>query len=722
MSARTGPAQGLAPKDIAMSEFRRLRQILISADRYQQAVSKPWFGPVRMTAPLLIAATLAVVIAAFANSWVRANQLEIWHANQELGYIDGAPSFSTADAPFFLRYARLHKDGSDILDLDRIRLYPNRAGLAEEAEPDTSIFDWPLISAALSAFSANSDIRTLLTSANMMIIVTAAATALMIAICFGAAGYWTEGGVAAIGGGLCSAYLVRSSIGRIDTDQLNLGFFYLLFGLMVFAGRATTKLTCLGWCALAGLSANLFLWWYDNFEIIYICSAALFWSLWSTQRHFATTSAGTAVFLMTSGTGFKNPFESNYFRSTLENENFIFPNTFQTITELKQATVIEILTYICGSFEMGIVCLAGLVLFLVRHPVIAITFGPLVAFSLLNFLIGNRAIFYSAPIMWFGAAFLITTAARFIAANLSEDGYVDRQNQIATIFAAGLAMLIGWVNSATDYVPRPSFPKPVLEGFASLKTSVDPANAVVATWWDYGYASMLFNDIPTLHDGGSQTTPSTHFVATALLDKEQDVTVGNLKFLITSGHKGIAAENSVAGLRQKFSEAANAPSPDLYLVVTSQMAGWMSSISQIGNWDIERGEPVDLRGNPNGPLVNYERLNCRLAGYPDTLTCSGAAIDLERGLVNGAPVLAGWAHSQDGAIVRNRTFDHEGNLAAQIVQTGNRINVFLMHRQLFESSFNELYYLGQIDHPSISLHYDNYPHIRIYKINGEPAG
>ena len=121
---------------------------------------------------------------------------------------------------------------------------------------------------------------------------------------------------------------------------------------------------------------------------------------------------------------------------------------------------------------MGIVCLAGLALFLVRHPVIAIAFGPLVAFGLLNFLIGNRAIFYSAPIMWFGAAFLMTTAARFIAANLSEDGYVDCRNQIATIFAVGLAMLVAWVNSATDYVPRPSFPKPVLEGFASLKTTV----------------------------------------------------------------------------------------------------------------------------------------------------------------------------------------------------------------------------------------------------------
>ncbi len=121
-------------------------------------------------------------------------------------------------------------------------------------------------------------------------------------------------------------------------------------------------------------------------------------------------------------------------------------------------------------------------------------------------------------------------------------------------------------------------------------------------------------------------------------------------------------------------------------------------------------------------MVDYEPLNCRLGGYPKTLACAGTAFDLERGLINGAPLLAGWAHSQNGTTVRGKSFGHDGDFGVQIIQAGNRISVFLMHRQLFESSFNELFYLGQIDHPSISLHYDNYPHIRIYKIDGEPAG
>ncbi len=292
---------------------------------------------------------------------------------------------------------------------------------------------------------------------------------------------------------------------------------------------------------------------------------------------------------------------------------------------------------------------------------------------------------------------------------------------ISIIFGGCLATIICLANSPIRYIPNASFSKPILDGFASLRSKENSRYGVVVSWWDYGYASLFLNQLPVLHDGGSHTTPTTHFVATALLDADQTGSIGNLKFLGTKGHKGIAEQTTVAGLKTQFSQALDAPSPDLYLVVTGQMAGWISSISQIGNWDIETGTPVIPRGNNNGPQVFYEPLNCRLAGYPQRLNCAGVRFDLEKGLVNGVPALAGWAHSQDGALVRRQDFENDGDFALQIVQIGSRINVFFMHRQLFESTFNELYHLGQIDHPSISLHYDDYPHIRIYKMKGDPA-
>ena len=698
------------------------KTIMNASAQYKLHVSVPWFTPLERPFKFIILGLLLIGLAMAGNNWVRHLQLASWQQATEQTHIRQAPLFSTADAPYFLRMAR-SIDGPDGTDaFQKIRLFPNLVDSPANEAENASLRAWPLLSVMLAYMSKERDIGTLLVLANTIIIVTAAATALMIAICFGAAGYWNEGAVAALGGGLNSAYLVRSSIGRIDTDQLNLGFMYLMFGLVVLAGRAKTRIQAIIWSVAAGLCANLFMWWYGKPELIAMAAIALVWLLCCLQRNILTVLAGTTVFLALSDIVFFKPLTSAYLKGVLSEASFIFPNTFQTITEIRQVSLLQVLINASGSVEMGIVCLAGLALFFIRHPIIAIAYGPLVAFGLLNFVIGNRAIFYSAPIMWFGAAFLMTTGARFVAANLSAAGYTTRRDQTATILAASVAMVVAWVNSPTDYVPRPSFPKTVLEGLASLKDSADPDNSVVATWWDYGYASMFFNELPTFHDGGTQTTPSTHFVATAFLDADQARSIGNLKFLSTKGHKGIAEQTTVAGLKAQFSEALNAPSPDLYFVVTGQMAGWMGSISTIGNWDIETGKPVTPRGNPNGPILDYQRLNCRLAGYPQSLTCGSATFDLERGLVNGAPVLAGWAHAQDGTLVRRQSFRHDGHLALQIVQTGNRISAFLMHRQLFESTFNELYHLGQIDHPSISLHYDDYPHIRIYKLEGTPAG
>ena len=250
--------------------------------------------------------------------------------------------------------------------------------------------------------SAGDDLPAYLAVGNRGLLVTSALTAVAVAICFGASGYWTQGAIAGLGGGLSAAYLIRSSIGRIDTDQLNLGFMYLMFGLVVFAGRASSRLWCFAWCVAAGLSANLFMWWYGKPELIVMAAIAHAWLLACLQRRILTVLTGTAIFLALSDVTSFNPFTSTYLKDVLADASFIFPNTFQTITEIRQVSFSQILGSATGSVEMGLVCLTGLALFLIRHPVIAIAYGPLVAFGLLNFIIGNRAIFYSAPIMWFG--------------------------------------------------------------------------------------------------------------------------------------------------------------------------------------------------------------------------------------------------------------------------------------------------------------------------------
>ncbi|MEC8088868.1 MAG: hypothetical protein VX120_02450, partial [Pseudomonadota bacterium] len=173
-------------------------------------------------------------------------------------------------------------------------------------------------------------------------------------------------------------------------------------------------------------------------------------------------------------------------------------------------------------------------------------------------------------------------------------------------------------------------------------------------------------------------------------------------------------------LNSHFDDASSMVSPTLYIAVTSQMAGWMGSISKIGNWDIEKGQPISLRNNPDGSQVHYRRLNCRFNDYPRSLNCQGVDIDLQRGRINGRSPLVGWTHTKDGSILRGHSFDHDADHAIQITEDNGRLTAYLLHRQLYESTFNKLYVQGLVEHPAISLHYDDYPHIRIYRIDGNP--
>jgi dolichyl-diphosphooligosaccharide--protein glycosyltransferase len=684
---------------------------------------RPWLGPLPMTRGLILAAVVFALIAVFANVKVRYDQGQIWKANPEITTIAGAMSFSSADAPYFLGHAAAAKDGLAPDEYLRKRAYPNAEIMYQQRADNAPAAKRPLLSTLISWLAPSSSPGDLLTAAHTILLASAGMTALMIILTFGAAGYWLEGTVAAIGGGLSSAYLGRSSFGRIDTDQLNLGLMYLMFGLVMMSARSRTILATLLWCIAAGATASIFMAWYGKSELIWMAMAAYFWLLIILQRNVPTTALCILLFYVFAPVTLPNPFESIYVQPNIVRGDFLFPNTLDTITEVARSSKADILVRAAGSVEMGLVCLTGLTLWAARHPIMAIAYGPLAAFAILNFLIGNRAVFYSAPIFWFGAAFLMTSAARFVTEAISSQPntvtHTRRVSSPVSIAVVSLSLVIAWVNTPTGYVPRPSFPKPVLEGLVELENIAESHASVVATWWDYGYASLFLNKIPTLHDGGSQTGPATHFFAQALLKADQTQTVRTLQFLTSQSIKDIQQYSSRAALFDDFNQPADGHVPDIYLIFTSQMDGWISTISLLGNWDIETGKPIVLTENNGASHVEYIGLGCNYRRFPSAIACGNDSFDFDRGLMNNAPVITGWTRARGGFAEDVRQYHENAPFGVQTLQINNRLASQLMHRQLYDSSYNKLFHLGLVEAPGVTLVYDDYPHIRIYKITGQ---
>ena len=200
-----------------------------------------WFRQLDSSKLYIVFALVISIAAVSTNSFVRYSQYQsIQNSSVGETWLSDA-FFSTADAPYFVKLAQIHHTGASVNSLERIRNYPNNLMKNRIENQVDRVTDFPLISVILSLTTSNSSPPNFIQTGNQILIVTAGLTALMIIICFGSIGYWLEGAVAAVGGGLSATYLIRSSSGRIDTDQLNLGFLYLLFGLAIFAAKAKSR-------------------------------------------------------------------------------------------------------------------------------------------------------------------------------------------------------------------------------------------------------------------------------------------------------------------------------------------------------------------------------------------------------------------------------------------------------------------------------------------------
>ena len=191
--------------------------------------------------------------------------------------------------------------------------------------------------------------------------------------------------------------------------------------------------------------------------------------------------------------------------------------------------------------------------------------------------------------LWFGFGWLLILAFRWAGQYLNQP-----RLQLAVLPVAlmlGLASV--WGASPTNFVQAPTFDKQTVTHFQKLETLLPASDAVVASWWDYGYMSMLTNGKPTLHDGGSQTSPTTHFIANNLLRRSQKEAALELNVLGNTGYAGVIAHR----LKDKENSIeARSYDTAIYLVLTQDMTRWMPSISKIGAFDIEAGKPYQFDG------------------------------------------------------------------------------------------------------------------------------
>jgi len=763
---------------------------------------------------------LVLMVCFLVSVLVRYQQFETWEKTPAAYFVGERPMMATLDAPYWLRLAREYNEGI-YNQKDGLRGYPGSTDTFKEMSPKNlslplkytdqtpaSSFSYlspspeapviryrsvPLLSfliAHLTPFFNNNYYL----AGTLLIPVFASLFILPLGIYFFRIGVPLSGLLGGLIGTFAGGYYMRSSIGRIDTDMLNL-FFPVLAGLFILlAGKAKTERNVLLYSVGAGLSLFLFQWWYAKAAFTLAYFMVLVFSLYIQQKSFRTVLLSALLFVLCahpetvmSGTGSVENLLETYFvieetASSIVIDNgttpATFPNVFKTISEADTVHMDEVFRRVLSNTMIGWTgFLAFFALVILRWRVL-LPLVPMLALGLLSFQSSNRFIMFLAPFIGIGlgwllqlgveGVFLLITknidhrdvegkevkrkrlkakgslwakiivwlsmdfyangrapkgtknvktnqqiVAKEVAKNIYhrdiEDTKVDwwnwvRQGTLYLWMAVFFWLISG--QTAISFVPGPSIHTGLYATFLEVKKRV-PEDAVLLTWWDYGFAITDATGLSTFHDGSAQFSPKTYFIARGLISPDPEELYYITQYLATKGNRGIAENNtSPETLLEAVRNPQHKPWDPIYLFFTADMTGKYGAISKLGSWDIVNGG-----SKPRG----YQNLACNKITNEE-MNCRGAKIDLKAGKINNQVPLKRMIFIRDGKVLREQKFGHAQGYSLQILVTGQQIvEVQLIDEEVFRSNYNQMFLLGKYDLELFEETYNAFPFSRLYR-------
>jgi len=640
-----------------------------------------------------------------------------WEKNRTVYFDGGSPMMSTLDAYKWLRYADEYKKGTygETPEIDPLMYYPDK-----KYKPKyVPMISWLI---AKLSFIGGGDLHK---TGVLMIPFLASLLVIPIGLYLFRCGLGIAGLGAAMTGSLGYMYLLRSSVGRVDTDLLNLFFPFLASFLLLMAGTVESKIKTYVSSALAGLTMLLFYWWYAHpgMTVVYFVVLVVF--LLISKKDLKTIGIASLLFFIFSG-------PPTFYAGLLNVLGFLkvyiiggktieagFPDIYKTIIEARHVSTAVSLRYNFGTagFLVGKtgmldiltgVGLAGALAAFVFNYKKMLPLVPVFLLGFASFKGASRFTMYMSPLAGLGLGYILYVFGYVLVEKVKVKRFIA-EALTASILLCGLLMIFS--KTSFSYVPRPSISKDVYKEISGLKDKLPP-DSVVLSWWDYCLAIEERTGFATYHNGMSQRTPKTYFIAKALTGMSQkelrNITAfihneGNEKIqqMLDSGEKVDDIINKVKRYDKKI-EGKRA-----FLVITADMIRKFQPIASIGNWDFDTGK---------GHGGAYRGIKC--SGVKNgVLICGKDRIDMKKGLINGSVRLAGMVDVNNGQIKSEQTYRSGEGAFLQIVRQGNRVlGIYILEREVFFSNMNRLFFIGKSDTPDIKEVYTKLPQIRVYEI------
>lgn len=680
---------------------------------------------------IILILIILILSSIFINFQSRNYEKNFWEDAPEIYSAGGVKLVRSGDPAYYVGISKFIKENRLMSDYESSINFPTKFNNAKA----------PLLSKMIAHLSKDSSLNEIISSANKIVLFSSILTALGIFFLFFVINRPFDGVIASIGGGMSSEYYFRSGHGYIDTDILNLFFFYSIFALIYLSSRNQLWIKNIIWVVLAGALAKIFYLWYPKPEIIYLCLLSLFYFSTINTKDIIKILVNCIIFIIITDPFIyidvlsvftNNLYLSNYLSANVTIESLVtkntlnFNNTFNFIGELRDINFTNLFE-IEESIYLGLFCLTGLLLWAIAYPKIFLGTMPLCFFFLLSIFLGKRALFYSMPFMWFGFSYFIN----FLLYKFSSTGKILFNKNLIHMFSS--MFIIIFIITLHDPFNR-KFSQPwinnnIVKSMIDLgKIVKDRNNSLIVADWSYGYQSLMYNDIPILIHPGSPSSPRHYFISRAFTAFSLDETSKIINY-VASGQVEKINKKEIDSFEKLAKDiySTSKSELDIYLFLTDHQRSWINATGAVAYWDIEKNKPYYFKDKNAYDVLNFLEVFCNPLDeatletkcfFDEGKQGKMYNVNLNLGLWDDRPILSRVVQITDQNVDLNEEYNKADDYYVfQIVKNSknNKYQTFLLHEAIYKSSYNQLFHLNRND--NYELVYDNYPHVKIYKIN-----
>ncbi|NPA54620.1 MAG: hypothetical protein GXO21_08160 [Aquificae bacterium] len=658
---------------------------------------------------------LFIFIPILIGLYVRFDDLKIWLKNKHFYFFKDRAIFTGNDSFFFARYAEEYFSG---------KYKPGEPDFLRNVPDFLPYWDPVPLLSVLSGFISKLQGDYIENISLWLIPILSVLFVIPMVLFFKRIGYPLAGFSGALLTVISLAYLPRTSIGRLDTDSLNLFFpFAIALFLLLFSyERKNIKYL---YISLAGILANLYMWWYQQPSLLLaiVISFLIFLTIERKLKFSKDDLIGIGVFLLLANPmnlfkGISNAIYKIQSYVFLAGEKAVqggFPNIQQWVTELEHYDFSRLGKLIVGNEFLFGLGLFGLLLLIVNKWKPFILLLPFLVLGFIPLIGAMRFSMYLVPFIGIGIGAIFD----FLIQKFKEKKALEENNKLnfglSLISAAIILGLLLYTNKYSfAFVIKPKFPPPLAGDFLSLKEKTEE-NAWIWTWWSEGYMVEYYGNRGVFVDPGSQFTPKTYFIALSYSIDKPYLAKNTILSIASVGLKGIKEELNKGIPPEKIKENVlkgkyikDVKNPIYWLFTIRSLAAF-DGINKIGTWNFKLQNGLEKQYQYIGRCKNLSRTK---------ILCSVWKIDLKEGIVKAGnkyyPLKAIYFKTSKGEIKKG-IYNQKG-LNLVLVNSNYGAFGFLMYDQPLRSMFTQMYLLRNFDRENFELVYDNFPFSVLYKV------